>query len=129
MGTHISIFEYETFAAFFRAYVDHRKRADPIFSYRFLCHRLGIRSPSLLYWITTGRRRPTEFILEKLCRYLGMSDSEFAYARCLVAHERARSQPERDFHRMCLEKLRADALPMADPMLMTEAGSVADIVS
>lgn len=100
----VVVFEFESFARYFTAYMDAEKRIRPSFSYRVICRDTGIKSPALLSWFASGKRIPTPDILEILCDYVGWKPDEYAYLQSLVGFERAKNHQEKVFH---LERMRS----------------------
>ncbi len=99
----VTVFNYETFASYFAAYIEDQKKTKRNFSYRFLCRKTGIKSPALLTWLATGKRLPTPDILEKLNDAFNWRPDEYAYAQSLVSFERSKSDSDRMLH---LKKMR-----------------------
>ena len=100
----VKVFEFESFASYFTAYVEAQKKSRPTFSYRVICRDTGIKSPALLSWYASGKRVPTPDILEILNDYIGWKPDEYAYAQSLASYERAKTHQEKVGH---LERMRA----------------------
>lgn len=91
----VSIFDYETFAAYFAAYIAEQKQVRRIFTFRYLCKVTGIKSPGQINAIASGKRFPTPDILEKLNEALNWKPNEYAFAQALIAYERAKTDAEK----------------------------------
>jgi uncharacterized protein (TIGR02147 family) len=89
------IYDFASFASFFAACMRARQAADRKLSYRQLCRKLQIDSPSKLSMIAANRRVPAPGFAAAICAALGLDTAQGEYAEALVALQRARTGDER----------------------------------
>jgi uncharacterized protein (TIGR02147 family) len=102
---HLSIFDFSDFPSYLAGYIKLRQKSEKSFSLKYLARHLGIRSPSLLVMVASGKRPPSESLLWKLRQHLNLTDREYLYAKALVMTTRARSIEEQIYYRSQLRSL------------------------
>ena len=102
----MQITDFIEFSAFFNAYMRKQRAEGSRISYRFLVKELGLHSTSSLAMIASGKRLPTEELLEPLCRKLRLNDQQIAYARFMIQYARAKTPGERQYFWEKMNRLR-----------------------
>ena len=89
------IFEYMDYRAFMRDACLARKEANPKFSQRWVCLKLGLKSPGHLSQILTGRANISLDLAERIIEFLGLKQKEAEYFRRLVLFCQAKTHDEK----------------------------------
>jgi uncharacterized protein (TIGR02147 family) len=75
----ISVFDYTDFRAFIQAAISDRKSTDSVFTHRYICAQLGLRTSNFILLVGQGKRNLTAELAQKLANLLGLKESEIEY--------------------------------------------------
>lgn len=100
------ITDFFYFSDFFSAFMRQKRAQGSPLSYRSLAKALGLQSTSSLAMVATGKRFPTDDLLQKLCTRLGLDEEQKEYARLMIAYERAKKSDEKQFFLEKMNRLR-----------------------
>jgi uncharacterized protein (TIGR02147 family) len=101
-----SVFTYTNYRAWLGAVFDHKKTSKGGFSYRLFSFRAGFSSPNFIRMVVMGSRNLSIEGIEKLSRYLELSEGEAKFFRHLVGFNQAVGIDEknRHFEELCFFK-------------------------
>lgn len=104
-----SIYDFDSFAEYLRAYIQQRRDEGKAVSFEMLSRATGIKSASQIASYASGRRVPSASALVKLCKYLQLSLEEAEYAQTLVNLAKTRDEAVRKVLSAKLEALSRPA--------------------
>jgi uncharacterized protein (TIGR02147 family) len=85
-----SVFAYLDYRKFLEDHIREQKAAKPFFSYRFIIHRVGMKSPGHLTQILRGKANISSALALRFARFMRMNKRETEYFELLVKYNQAR---------------------------------------
>jgi uncharacterized protein (TIGR02147 family) len=93
-----SVFEYHDFRTFIVDAQRAIKAVRPVFTYRYITQKVGMRSPGHITWIIQGKRNLSKKKLLPFAQVLGLGVKETAFFVELVHFNQARTHIEKKLH-------------------------------
>ncbi len=103
----VSVYEFDSYREYLRAYYNERKQNDPTFSYRAFAKRAGNIAPNYLKLVIDGKRNLTPAMAEKFSKGLKLNPDETEFLRNLISMNHAKTDKQRN---LFYQKLRADRM-------------------
>lgn len=112
-----SIYEYEDYRLFLKEKVEHFKSSNPKFSYRYFSKKSGLKSPSYLKLIISGKRSNIgKRVIFSISKGFGLTEAEAKYFEGLVYYNQATTAEEKNHYYVRLLSL----LPVKNAKVMEE---------
>lgn len=89
------IFEYMDYRVFLKDYLQEKRAANPNFSQRLACRKIGLKSPGHLSQIMGGKANISLTLGERIIDFLGLKAKEGEYFRRLVLYCQAKTHMDR----------------------------------
>lgn len=99
-----SIFSFEDYRSFLKAYAESKKKSKPSFTYGSWAKNMGLASSSGLTMLLNGQRTPGPEMRAKICRYFKFNAKERSYFEKLVML--AKSRDNLVMQRMLIDDLK-----------------------
>jgi len=103
----VSITSFSTFSSYLTALSNEKKAMGKKFSLRALGQRMGLKSPSALLMIASGKRMPSYEILNRMAHLLKFSDRERDYAEALLGLHKCKDEGTRKSFLQTVERISA----------------------
>ena len=100
------IFEYLDHRAFLRDWFDAKKSQNPRFSHRLFARLAGLRSPSALAHVVSGRRNLSPATVEAFSKAMKLDEERAGYFAALVGMAQGGTEGERERDRRAVEGAR-----------------------
>jgi len=102
----VDIFEHTCHRKYLKEYFNAKKAANPNFSHRYLCTRLGLKTSNLLMLIMQGKRNLTPNLAKKISIVFEHNKKEASYFENMVGFVQSKSAYDRELHFKQMTKLR-----------------------
>lgn len=90
-----NIYRYDDFRVFLKDSFQHRKDADPEYSYRKFAREAGISNPGYLLDVIIGKRTLSRNAAEKMANAFGLAEAEGEFFHLLVDFGQSKKEGER----------------------------------
>jgi len=94
----INVFEYTDYRLLLRDLYEERKKAQPIFSYRYIGQKVGFSSAGYFSNIIQGRRNISSDLVFKFAELFKFNKRETEYFEALVLYDQSKEHSQKKYH-------------------------------
>jgi uncharacterized protein (TIGR02147 family) len=93
-----SLFSYDSYRKYLKDHYEAKKKANPLYSFRFFAKRAGLQSGNYLKLVMDGDRNLSHKTIHKFIKGLNLTESEALYFENLVFFNQATEPNEKNFY-------------------------------